>query len=186
MSKTIVPIFALAPHWANSELKTRSRPSGNLDLVFSICLGGSDIQKILFPAELKSQSARLAVVNDNKESDLAQVILKAIELKNVSKKMKQNFDKYQDVSTELRKQYSLALLRFKLAERKVYPNTCELKIIVEEPSSSSRKSLQQDLGSEDESVDEPSEAQSSEEKEKEKEEEKEAKKEEDKAVKKKK
>jgi len=58
------------------------------------------------------------------------------------------------------------LLRFKNAERKVYPNSCELKIIVEEPSSN--RPIVQDLGSEDSEVDEPSEVQSTEEKEKQK------------------
>ena len=61
--------------------------------------------------------------------------------------MKTQFDKEKQISHELRKQYSLILLRFKLAERKVYPNSCEIRIIVEEPSGSPKKQI--DLGSED-------------------------------------
>ena len=61
--------------------------------------------------------------------------------------MKNQFNKDKEVSKELRKQYSLALLRFKLAERKVYPNTCEIRIVVEEPSGSPKKQI--DIGSED-------------------------------------
>ena len=61
--------------------------------------------------------------------------------------MKNQFNKDKEVSKELRKQYSLALLRFKLAERKVYPNTCEIRIVVEEPCGSPKKQI--DLGSED-------------------------------------
>ena len=44
--------------------------------------------------------------------------------------MKQEYDKEKKISAELRKQYSLALLRFKFAERKVYPETCVLRVIV--------------------------------------------------------
>ena len=73
--------------------------------------------------------------------------MKVIELKSVSKSMKTQFDKEKQISHELRKQYSLILLRFKLAERKVYPNSCEIRIIVEEPSGSPKKQI--DLGSED-------------------------------------
>ena len=61
--------------------------------------------------------------------------------------MKSQFDKDKQISNELRKQYSLTLLRFKLTERKVYPNTCEIRIIVEEPSGSVKKQI--DIGSED-------------------------------------
>ena len=78
---------------------------------------------------------------------LASIIMKVIELKSVSKSMKTQFDKEKQISHELRKQYSLILLRFKLAERKVYPNSCEIRIIVEEPSGSPKKQI--DLGSED-------------------------------------
>ena len=49
----------------------------------------------------------------------------------------------------------MTLLRFKLAERKVYPNTCEIRIIVEEPSGSPKKQI--DLGSEDSESGEDSE-----------------------------
>ena len=73
--------------------------------------------------------------------------MKAIELKAITKQMKAQFDKDKTVSTEIRRQYSLTLLRFKLAERKVYPNTCEIRIIVEEPSGSPKKQI--DLSSED-------------------------------------
>ena len=73
--------------------------------------------------------------------------MKVIELKSISKSMKAQFDKEKQISYELRKQYSLTLLRFKLAERKVYPNTCEIRIIVQEPSGSPKKQI--DLGSED-------------------------------------
>ena len=69
--------------------------------------------------------------------------------------MKTQIDKDKEISTEIRKQYSLTLLRFKLAERKVYPDTCEIRIIVEEPSGSPKKQL--DLGSEDSKSNEDSE-----------------------------
>ena len=145
--KTNVPVAALAPHWPDGQLKPRCRPSGNLDLVYSIGLGGSEILKIIYPSNLKSKSQREAVVNSKHESDLASIIMKVIELKSVSKSMKTQFDKEKQISHELRKQYSLILLRFKLAERKVYPNSCEIRIIVEEPSGSPKKQI--DLGSED-------------------------------------
>ena len=147
--KTNLPIGALAPHYADGPIKSRCRPSGNLDLVYLICLGGSEILKIIYPSNLRSKSQREAVVNSKTETDLAlaSVILKANELKTITKQMKLQFDKDKQISTEIRKQYSLTLLRFKLAEIKVYPNTCEIRIIVEEPSSSPKKQI--DLGSED-------------------------------------
>ena len=145
--KSNTPLAALAPHWPDGPIKARCRPSGNLDLVYSICLGGSEILKIIYPANLKSKSQREAVVSSKNETDLASVVLKAIELKNITKQMKNQFNKDKEVSKELRKQYSLALLRFKLAERKVYPNTCEIRIVVEEPCGSPKKQI--DLGSED-------------------------------------
>ena len=54
--KSSTPIAALAPHWPDGPIKARCRPSGNLDLVYSICLGGSEILKIMYPANLKSKS----------------------------------------------------------------------------------------------------------------------------------
>ena len=63
--------------------------------------------------------------------------------------MKQEYDKEKKISAELRKQYSLALLRFKFAERKVYPETCVLRVIVQEPTNSTKKKIEIDLGSED-------------------------------------
>ena len=53
--------------------------------------------------------------------------------------MKQEYEKEKKISAELRKQYSLALLRFKFAERKVYPETCVLRVIVQEPTNSTKK-----------------------------------------------
>ena len=145
--KTNLPIGALAPHYADGAIKSRCRPSGNLDLVYLICLGGSEILKIIYPSNLRSKSQREAVISSKSENDLASVVMKAIELKAITKQMKAQFDKDKTVSTEIRRQYSLTLLRFKLAERKVYPNTCEIRIIVEEPSGSPKKQI--DLGSED-------------------------------------
>ena len=52
--KTNVPISALAAHWPDGQIKQKTRPSGNLDLVYSICLGGSEIMKIIYPSNLKS------------------------------------------------------------------------------------------------------------------------------------
>ena len=151
--KTNVPLAALAPHWPEGQVKPKCRPSGNLDLVYAICLGGSEILKIIFPSNLKSQSARLAVVESKDQQELAQVILKAIEIKNITKKMKQQYEKDRAITNELRKQYSLALLRFKFAERKVYPETCVIRVIVQEPSNSAKKKIEHDLGSEDEDDD---------------------------------
>ena len=153
--KTNLPLAALAPHYADGQIKSRCRPSGNLDLVYLICLGGSEILKIIYPSNLRSKSQREAVINSKSEPDLASVVMKAIELKTITKQMKLQFDKDKQISTEIRKQYSLTLLRFKLAERKVYPDTCEIRIIVEEPSGSPKKQI--DLGSEDSESDEDSE-----------------------------
>ena len=60
--KTNVPVAALAPHWPDGPIKPRCRPSGNLDLVYSIGLGGSAIQRIIYPSNLKSQSQRKALL----------------------------------------------------------------------------------------------------------------------------
>lgn len=54
--KSNIPIFALASHWADGPIKSKSRQSGNLDLVSSISLGGSEILKIIYPNSLKSKS----------------------------------------------------------------------------------------------------------------------------------
>lgn len=53
--------------------------------------------------------------------------------------MKNEVDKDRPITTELRKQYSITLLRFKLAERKVYPDTCVIRVVVEEPSKTIKK-----------------------------------------------
>ena len=67
--------------------------------------------------------------------------------------MRQQYEKERAITNELRKQYSLALLRFKFAERKVYPETCVIRVIVQEPSNSAKKQIEHDLGSEDEEDD---------------------------------
>ena len=56
MMKSNIPISALASHWADGPIKSKCRQSGNLDLVSSISLGGSEILKIIYPNNLKSKS----------------------------------------------------------------------------------------------------------------------------------
>ena len=91
--KTNLPLAALAPHYAEGPIKSRCRPSGNLDLVYLIFLGGSEILKIIYPSNLRSKIQRETVINSKSETDLASVVMKAIELKTITKQMKNQFDK---------------------------------------------------------------------------------------------